>query len=172
MKKITLGFVVCLVIVVVPLIYLDIKKNNSHATPEDALSYVKNPKHAVLEVIDKKFFDGVAYVFYYSQVGETPKNYLAAARLQKNMYGWQFDEILGVGNIEVSNVGMASGKDDYIVGLAPKQVHKVIIDKYEAEMITIDRENIRAFLFHEVEADLMGQTEFQYFDEEGNKLYY
>jgi hypothetical protein len=173
MKKITFGIVVVLITVVSALVYLEnSKKNNSYSSPEAALSNVENPKLDVLEIIDTKLYDSVAYVFYYSEVGEIPKNYLAAGKINKNKYGWRFDEIIGVGNIDKNNAGMSSGKDDYIVGFATKEVDKVKFGIHEAKLITMDKKGMRAFVFHGVEPDLMGQTDFEYFDKEGNELPY
>lgn len=173
MKKIIIGISVVVIMVVSAFFILEnSKKNNSYSTPEEALSNVENPKLDVVEIIDTKLYDDVAYVFYYSEVGETPKNYLAAGKMNKNKYGWRFDEIIGVGNLDKNNVGMSSGKDGYIVGLASKEVDKVIFGSQEAKLITMDKKDIQAFLFHGVEADLIGQTDFEYFDREGNELPY
>lgn len=173
MKKIIIGIVVVGVMVVSAFLYLEnSKKNNSYSTPEEALSNVKDPKLEVLEIIDTKLYDDVAYVFYYSEVGQTPKNYLAAGKINKNKYGWHFDEIIGVGNLDKNNVGMSSGKDDYIVGLASKEVDKVMLGSKEAKLITMDKEGIKAFLFHGLEPDLTERTDYEYFDKDGNELPY
>ncbi|EDL66538.1 hypothetical protein [Bacillus sp. SG-1] len=67
---------------------------------------------------------------------------------------------------------MSSGKDDYIVGLASKEVDKVMLGSKEAELITMGKEDIKAFLFHSLEPDLMERTDYEYFDKEGNELPY
>ncbi|MBT2636732.1 hypothetical protein [Bacillus sp. ISL-39] len=170
MRKIQFG--IALIVIIVASAFLFSKKNNSFSTPEEALSNVKNPTLDVLEIIDTKLYDRVAYVFYYSEAGEIPKNYLAAAKIKKNKQGWRFDEIIGVGNIDQSNAGMISGKDDYIVGLAAKEVDKVHFGSLEAKLITMDKKDMKAFLFHGVEPDLMNQADFNYFDKEGNELPY
>ncbi|KSU61905.1 hypothetical protein AS034_13855 [[Bacillus] enclensis] len=173
MKKIIIGIVAVVIMMVSALFFLEnSKKNNSYSTPEEALSNVENPRLRVLEIIDTKLYDSVAYVFYYSEVSETPKNYLAAGKINKNKYGWRFDEIIGIGNIDENNAGMSSGKDNYIVGLASKEVEKVQFGIQEAELITIDSKGMKAFLFHDVEPDLMGHTDFGYFDKDGNELPY
>lgn len=174
MKKIIFGTALIVIILAsAAFIYVEnSKKNNSYSTPEEALRNVENPKLDVLEIIDTKAYDHVAFVFYYSEVGETPENYLAAAKIIKNKYGWLFDEIIGVGNIDKNNAGMSSGKDDYIVGLASKEVDKVQFGSSEADLITMDEAEMKAFLFQGVEPDLMSQTDFEYFDKEGNELPY
>ncbi|WP_156290995.1 hypothetical protein [Oceanobacillus salinisoli] len=173
MKKIIFGIIVVVIVMISVFVYLEnSKKNNSYSTPEVALSNVENPKLDVLEIFDTKFYDNVAYVFYYSEVGETPKDYLAAGKIIKNKYGWRFNEIIGVGSIDKNNVGMSSGKDDYIVGLASKEVTKVKFGNHEANMITMDEKEMKAFLFHGVEPDLTAQTDFEYFDKEGSELPY
>ena len=172
-KNILASALIVIIVVSAALLYVEnSKKNNSYSTPEEALSNVKNPKLDVVEIIDTKLYDHVAYVFYYSEVGETPENYLATAKIHKNKYGWLFDEIIGVGNLEKNNAGMSSGKDDYIVGLASKEVDKVQFGSYEAELITMEKKGMKAFLFHGVEPDLMSQTEFDFFDKKGNELAY
>ncbi|WP_226647242.1 hypothetical protein [Mesobacillus subterraneus] len=171
MKKVIFGFLFIIIIAGSAYIYLEnSKKNHSYSTPEEALSNVKSPKLEVLEIIDTKLYDRVAYVFYYSEVGQTPKNYLAAGKINKNKYGWRFDETIGVGNLDENNVGMSSGNDDYIVGLISTEVEKVKLGDHEATLITMDK--MKAFLFHNVEADKMAQTEFEYFDKEGIELPY
>jgi uncharacterized protein YxeA len=171
MKKIIIGISVVVIMAVSAFFYLEnSNKNNSYSTPEEALSNVKNPKLGVLEIIDTKLYDDVAYVFYYSEVDETPMSYLAVGKMDKNKYGWRFDEIIGVGNID--DAGVASGKDDYIVGIASQKVDKVTFGSHEAVLIPIDRKGVNAFLFHGVESELMGQTDFEYFDKEGNELPY
>ncbi|WP_226086555.1 hypothetical protein [Mesobacillus sp. S13] len=171
MKKVMFGFVFIVIMVGFAFFYLEnSKKNNSYSTPEEALSNVKNPKFEVLKIIDTKLYDRVAYVFYYSEVGEAHKNYLAAGRINKNKYGWRFDETIGVGNLDENNIGMSSGNDDYIVGLVSTEVEKVKLGDHEATLITMDK--MKAFLFHNVEANLMPQTDFEYFDDEGIELSY
>lgn len=173
MKKIIFGIATILIMGVSSFFYLENSKmNNSYSTPEEALSNVKNPKLAVLEIIDTKLYDNVAYVFYYTEVGETPKNYLAVGKIHKNKYGWHFDEIIGVGNLDKNNAGMSSGKDDYIVGLVSKEVDKVKFGNLDANLISMDKRGLKAFLFHGVDHDLMGKSDFEYFDKEGNELPY
>jgi hypothetical protein len=174
MKKVVFGIVVFVIMVVSAFVYLEIsKKNNSYSSPEVALSNVNNPKLDVLEIIDTKFYENVSYVFFYSEV-DIPKNYLAAARINKNKYGWRFDEIIGVGNIDKGNAGMLSSKDEYIVGFASEEVDKVKFGIHEAEIITLDKKDIKAWLFHGLESDLMEQNDLdiKYFDKEGIELPY
>ncbi|MBP3951842.1 hypothetical protein [Bacillus suaedae] len=173
MKKILLGFGVVVTMVVAAFISLENgKKNNSYSTPEAALNNVENPKYEVLEIIDTKVFDSIAYVFYYSEVGLNQKNYLAVAKIDQNKYGWRFHELLGIGDINESNVGNSSGKDNYIVGFAPKEVDKLKFGSVEAELIAMETKGMKAFLLHGVESELMGQADFQYFDIEGHELTY
>ncbi|QHE51598.1 hypothetical protein [Pontibacillus sp. HMF3514] len=172
MKKIIFGIVVVITLAYVFVYIEHSKKNHSYSTPEVALSNVKNPKLDVLKIIDTKFYENVAYVFFHSAVGETRNNYLGVGRINKNEYGWRFKEIIGVGNIDNNNSGMASGKDDYIVGFAKKEVDKVRFGNHDAQMITIDNKYMNAFLFHGVDSDLLGQTDFVYLDTEGNELPY
>ncbi len=172
MKKIT-GFVVVVITLVSVLVYLEnSKKSNSYSTPEVALNNVENPKLEILEIIDTKFYEKVAYVFYYSKVGETPKSYLAVGVMNKNTYGWRLDDITGIGSIDKNNIGMTSGKEKYIVGFASKKVERVMFGNQIAKMVTMDKENLNAFLFHDVELNLMTQTDMNYFDKEGFELQY
>ncbi|WP_409250637.1 hypothetical protein V1502_10695 [Bacillus sp. SCS-153A] len=136
MKKIVLGILIILVIVVIAFIYSEYsKKHNSYSTPEEALGNLEDPIFPVLEVIDTKIYGNVAYVLFYSTVGESPDSYLAAGRINKNDYGWSFHEIIGIGNIDKDNLGMAAGKGDYIVGFVQKDVDKVMFETKEADMI-------------------------------------
>jgi hypothetical protein len=149
------------------------KKNSSYSTPEEALRNVKNPKLEVLEIIDTKLYEDVSYVFFYSEVGK-PKNYLAAGRINKNKYGWRFDEIIGVGNIDKGNAGMLSSKDEYIVGFASKEVEKVEFGNNYADIIELENKDIKAWLFHDLESDFLEQNDFdiKYYDKKGNDLPY
>ncbi|MCP8616331.1 hypothetical protein [Salirhabdus salicampi] len=172
MKKGIIGVLLFVIMAVSSFVYLENnKKTNSYSTPEQALSNVKNPKFDVLEIIDTKFYDNVAYVFFYSEV-DIPKNYLATGKIKKNKYGWQFDEIIGVGNIDNDNTGLLSGKGEYIIGLASKEVDKVMFGTHEVDIIPLDNQGIKAWLFHGLESNNLNQADFdiKYLDKEGNEL--
>lgn len=170
MKKIIYGAVVIVVLVVSTFIYLEIsKKNNSYSTPEEALKNDEQEELNLLEIVDTKIYGEVGYVFYYSQL-DAPKDYLAVGIIHKNKYGWRVDEIMGVGSIKKNNEGIASGKDQYIVGFAKKEIAKVKVGTHEAEMVEIENEYMNAFLFHDVDAENLGELEFEYVDKEGNEL--
>ncbi|WP_067725570.1 hypothetical protein [Oceanobacillus damuensis] len=170
MKKLIFCIAVIVIMVVFTFIYLEnSKKSNSYSTPEEALRNNEHEYLDVLEIVDPKIYEEVAYVFYYSQF-DAPKDYLAAGIINKNKYGWRVDEVIGVGSIDKNNEGMASGMDEHIVGFAGKEVAKVKMGTHEAAMIEIENEYMNAFLFHGVDSELLRELEFEYFDKEGNEL--
>ncbi|MGP4107903.1 hypothetical protein [Virgibacillus sp. L01] len=172
MKKVIISIVTVLILTIGVYVSLDVnKKNNSFATPKEALNNMEEPNFEILEVIDTKFSEdkNVSYVFFYSEV-DKPKNYLTAAIITKNKYGWKFAEMVGVGDIAVGNAGNSTGHDGYRIGFAASEVAKVQLGIHNADIIPLEDKKMKAWLLHGLSSDEFEKNELQFLNEEGKRL--
>ncbi|MCA0972208.1 hypothetical protein LCM20_16490 [Halobacillus litoralis] len=173
MKRVITGIAVVVLTLVSSHYFLEnSKKDQSYSTPEEALRHAENSEFEVLNIKDRKLYEDTAYVFFYSEIGDSPKNYLAAGIVNKNTYGWRVDEINGVGMIDKDNVGSSSGKDDFIVGFVSGEVADVKLGTLEADLIHLEERGVNAFLLHGVKPRLIEHTDFEYLDGEGHEVSY
>ncbi|MFC4559768.1 hypothetical protein ACFO3D_16405 [Virgibacillus kekensis] len=172
MNKVIIGIITVLILTIGVFVFLDFnKKYNSYVTPEEAIYNLEEPKFEVLKVIDTKIFEdeNVSYVFFYSKV-DKPKNYLAVAILNENKYGWKYTEMVGVGDIAEGNSGSSIGRNGYRIGFAPSEVAKVQLGAHVANIIRLEKKEIKAWLFHGLGSEEFEKNELKFLNEEGKVL--
>jgi hypothetical protein len=173
MKKIIFSIVIVFILIVGTFVYLEFdKKNNSFPTPEEALYNIEEPKLKVIEVIDKKIKkdNRLAYIFFYSEIDKS-KDYIAIATIVKNQYGWQYADMSGLGKIDVNNIGNYTGKDkEYFIGFAPAKATKVKLGIYEAELISLEEQEVKIWFLQGISIDEFEENKLLFLDEEGTEV--
>ncbi|WP_349408534.1 hypothetical protein [Pseudalkalibacillus sp. SCS-8] len=150
MKKSVVTLFGIIIFTILLLSYFEYKeKQHAFSTPETALNNLKEMDLEVVEIISTRFFEkeSVAYTFYYSKINR-PKDYLAVAKFNKNNHGWRFENVIGVGNIDLNNVGNSVEKNGTLIGFSDYGVKSVELDVHKAEIVPLEEKQLKVWLFH------------------------
>jgi hypothetical protein len=165
MKK---GIVItALTVILITSVFIFLELTNSYSTPEEALRNINNPKKEVEEVVETIIIDetNTSYVIFH-----TADDMILVARFDRNIFGWKYADIIGLGLENEFRTGDYIGSKNFYMGGVLSNISKVKLGTKEAELIPLDGTSMQIWILHNTTRKYFKNNDLIFINKEGNEI--